>query len=292
MTAFIHQVRLTIWKPQPGEDSALGSFFGDPVPNSTVIEGLRVQFSVEKDDQSTANKATVSVTNLARSSRADLVTLPRRMILEAGYRDEPLSMLFIGDVSASPGSTYDGIDNVTTFLGKDGGRAIKNAKVSKSFIGPTTALRQVQEAAAAMGLRAPENLALLEELRAEHPHGVALRGLASDALSRLLKPHGLGWSIQDGKLRVAKAGDFAPDEVILIDAAAGLIGSPELSPPTKPGEKPTLTAKCLLFPELTVGRRVEVRSKTATGTFKIKGVKHEGDNMDAEMYTEIEGTPV
>jgi hypothetical protein len=291
VSVFLHRVRMTIWKPQPGPDSSIGAYFGDPVPNSTVIEDLRVQFSVDKDDKTTANTATISVTNLAKATRAELVRLPRRIILEAGYQNQSISTLFIGDVSASPGSQNDGIDNVTTFIAKDGGRAIKNARVNKAFRGSPSVLLQLEECIKAMGLRAPANLTLLQELREQHPHGVSLYGSASDNLTQLLAPYGMGWSIQNGKFVVGKALDTLPGQLV-IDAAAGLIGSPELSPPTKPGKPAQLAFRCLLFPELEPGRKVEVRSKTVRGVYKIKGVKHEGDNMDAEMLTSVEAVPV
>ncbi|MGL4442058.1 MAG: hypothetical protein ACRCU1_00440 [Alsobacter sp.] len=289
MTQFLRNVRLTIWKPEPGEDSGFGAYFGDPIPNSTVITDLRIQFSVEKDDKTTSNKASISVTNLAKSTRADLAQLPRRMILEAGYNGK-LSVIFTGDVTTSPGSTDDGIDTITTLLGKDGGRAIKHARINKSYRGATSVFTAAQGVIAAMGLREPENLALYEELQAQYPHGVTLYGQASDNLSQLLAPYKLGWSIQNGRLRIAKATETTPGTLIL-DAAAGMIGSPEVSPPDKPGGKLTIAARFLLFPELEPGSKADLRSKNFTGTIKIKAVKHNGDNMGGDMLTEIEAVP-
>jgi hypothetical protein len=290
VSQFLRNARVTIWKPEPGDDSKFGAYFGDPVPGSTVIRDLRIQFAVEKDDKTTSNKASISITNLAKSTRADLAQLPRRMILEAGY-DGNLSVLFVGDVTTSPGSTDDGIDTVTTLLGKDGGRAIKHARINKSFRGATSALAAVQGAIAAMGLREPENLALYDELKAQYPHGITLYGQASDNLSQLLAPFGLGWSIQNGRLKIAKATETNPGTIVL-DASAGMLGSPEVSPPSKPGEKPTVAARFLLFPEVEPGSRCLLRSKTYTGEIKIKAAKHNGDNMGGDMMTEIEATPV
>lgn len=290
MSQFLRNARVTIWKPEPGDDSRFGSYFGDPVPGSTVIRDLHIQFAVEKDDKTTSNKASISITNLAKSTRADLAQLPRRMILEAGY-DGNLSVLFVGDVTTSPGSTDDGIDTVTTLIGKDGGRAIKHARINKSYRGVTSILTAARGAIAAMGLREPANLALYEELQTQYPHGITLYGQASDNLSQLLAPFGMGWSIQNGRLKISKATETSPGTIVL-DATAGMLGSPEVSPPSKPGEKPTVAARFLLFPELEPGSKCDLRSKTYTGSVKLKAVKHNGDNMGGDMMTEIEAVPV
>lgn len=290
MSQFLRNARVTIWKPSPGDDSMFGAYFGDPVPNSMVIDELRIQFEVEKDDETTSNKATISISSLAKRTRADLAQLPRRMILEAGY-DGKRSVLFVGDVTTSPGSTDDGVETVTTLLGRDGGRAIKHARVSKSYRGATSVFTAAQAVIASMGLRQPENLALYQELQAQYPHGITLYGQASDNLTILLAPFKLGWSIQNGRLRIAKADETNPGTIVL-DAGAGMIGSPEVSPPTNPGEKPTVSARFLLFPELEPGSKCDIRSKTYTGTIKIRAVKHTGDNMGGDMLTEIEAVPL
>lgn len=289
--AYLRDIRATIWKPAPGPDSAIGSYFGQPVPGSTIIEGVRIQFSVEKDNKTTANNATVTISNLSQRTRDELADVPRRMILEAGHGGK-LSTLFVGDVTAPPGVAYDSVDNEITLLGKDGGRALKHARVNKAYRGTPTALKLAQEAIAAMGLRDPENLSSYQELRQQYPHGANLYGLASDQLTELLKPFKLGWSIQNGKLVVGKADEILDSDTILIDASAGMIGSPQLTPPKKAGGKPTLTLQCLLFPELAPNRRVQVVSRFVSGTFKINGVKHSGDNFGGDQLTEIEATPV
>lgn len=289
--AFLRDVRVTVWKPEPGPDSELGSYFGQPVPGSTVIEGVRIQFSVEKDNKTTANKATVTITNLSKRTRDELADVPRRMILEAGHGGQ-LSTLFVGDVTAPPGNTYNNIDGEVVLLGKDGARAMAFARVNKSYRGSPTVLKLAQEAIAAMGLRDPANLGSYQELQEQHPNGSNLFGLASDNLTTLLKPFKLGWSIQNGKLAIGKENEILDTDEILVDAAAGLIGSPQLTPPKKPGGKTTLALQCLLFPDLAPNRRVRVVSKFVNGVFKITGTKHNGDNFSGDQVTEIEATPV
>jgi hypothetical protein len=287
--AFLRQIRVTTWRPAPGPDSELGSYFGQPVPGSTVIEGVRVQFTVEKDDASTANTATVTFTNLAQRTRDELTVIPRRMILEAGYGGE-FATLFVGDVTAAPKPTYSSTDIETELVGRDGGRAIKHARVSKSYRSPTTALAMAEDAIRAMGLSVPGDLAGYQELQAQYPYGTTFHGLASDRLTQILPP-GFSWSIQNGRIVVSRADGSLDNEELVINAQAGMIGTPQITPPTKPGERMTLSVSCLLFPEIEPRRRIRVVSKRINGVFRVVSVRHGGDNMGGDMLTEVEATP-
>lgn len=225
-TAFLRRVRATIWKPEPGPDSEFGAYFGQPVPGSTVVEGLRIQFTVEKDDKTTANTATVTISNLAQRTREEFADIPRRMILEAGYGDS-LATIFVGDITAPPKGTYGSTDIDTEILGKDGGRALKHAHVSKAYRGTATALQLAQDAIKALGLRVPADLPGYQELSKQYPHGTSLHGLASDRLTQILKPLGFEWSIQNGQIVVVKAGGVLDGDELVINTQAGMVGSPQ-----------------------------------------------------------------
>ena len=83
--AYIRGARLTIWTPRPDPTTRLGALFGAVVPNALVVENLRITWSVKKDGTSKPNPATITINNLAETSRAEVGRLPKRMALEVGY---------------------------------------------------------------------------------------------------------------------------------------------------------------------------------------------------------------
>lgn len=291
MTSLNVGARVTIWKPERSPESEFGAYFGQPIPGSTIIEDLRIQFAVDKDDESTSNKASITITNLSEQTRAELTRRPLRVILEAGYAGS-LSIIAAGDLASSPSSEYDGSTWTTELLIKDGGRALKYARVNKSLRGTPSAFQLAQECITALGLRAPSNLASFPELQRQWPHGVVAYGLASDQLTRTLRPFGIGWSIQDGQIKISRGAEPTDDSLVVVDEDAGLIGFPQLAPPPEGESRPVLTFETLLFPELTVGRKVRLRSKTVNGDFKIKAVSHQGDTAEEGAQTSVEARPI
>ena len=82
----------------------------------------------------------------------------------------------------------------------------------------------------------------------------------------------------------------APGEAIRIDQAAGMIGSPDVAPPSKPGKKPTITVRCLLLPEAKPGGLVDIVSRTVTGLHRLRDITHTGDTHGEDWTTAMEVT--
>jgi hypothetical protein len=282
--ACLRRARLTIAKPRSG------SYFATE-PNALQVEELQVQFSIKKSLRSTPNPATLSITNLAESTRDELAKLPQVAVLEVSYGDAAPERLFIGDVFYV-GHEWDGPTVVTKLQAHDGGRAYAHARVTQSFKAGAVVLDAVKAAAAGLGLKLPPPVLTMPQLQQAATAGLALAGRASDELSRLLTPLGLGWSVQDGNLVVLDERGVRPGQAIVIDEAAGMIDSPKWSTPSKPGKRPTLSLQCLLFPEVAPGNTIQVRSKTANGLFKVTDVSHEGDTMGGDWLTTIEARAV
>jgi hypothetical protein len=243
--------RVTLAKPRPTPTTRLGAFVGELLPNGLEVTDLRVKFEVKRSTSSAPNTALITIYNLAPASRAQVIERPQVVMLEAGYRSTGLRRLLAGGV---------------------------------------TALAALREVASAMGLSVPRSVELRPELGRQFVQGLSLFGSASDAMSRLLAPFGLGWSIQDGELRILDERGVGPGEALSIDQDAGMIGSPEVNPPSKPKGKPTVSVKCLLLPEAKPGGQVQLVSRTVTGLHKIKEAGHAGDTHGPEWTTSLEVT--
>lgn len=292
--AYLRRARLTIVKPRPDPRTGIGAFFGIEPTNALEIDGLRVQFEIKKSLGATPNSCAITVTNLAEATRAELAVSPLVAILEVGYGTGELRRLFAGDVFYVA-HDLDGADWTTRLQLHDGGRAYAHARVVTSFKAGTTILAAVKAAAAALQVKVPPAVETLPALQRATTAGLTLAGKASDEMSRLLTPFGLGWSIQDGALVVLTEGGrsgIRPGEAILLNEAAGMIGSPKWGNPPKPGQKPPLSVRHLLFPELSPGGLVQVQSRTANGNFKLTDVTHQGDTEGGDWLTSVEAKAV
>ncbi len=251
----------------------------------------RIQFTVNKNLGAEPNTAEVTITNLSEHTRSELQRLPVRVRIEAGHDNAP-RFLFVGDVQPGSQSKIVGSDWETKLLLGDGSRAFANARINRSYRPGTPTRTILRDAAAAMGLTLPREVEATAMLRAQLATGEALTGWASDELARLLAPFGYSYSIQNGRLQILRDEDTRQDTARLVDADNGpLLGSPALGTPDKSGKPPTMTLQTLLYPELTPGGRVDVRSRSLNGVFKIARTKHQGDTHGDQWETEVEAQP-
>lgn len=279
---YLRQARVTIARPV--------SFFSQ-APNAIVVDNLDIRFKIEKNITKEPNSCELTIVNLAETTRFELQRRPLYVRLDAGY-DGRMKRLFVGDLRKTD-STWDGPDCNTALDFGDGDRAFQFARVNRSFNRGVTARAVLQELASAMGVEVPRNARESRDFEVEFAAGCALQGRASDELDRILTPLGYGWSIQDGRLQILKPNEARTDVPLELSQDNGMVGSPEHGAPLKKGGKPILVVQNLLYPELTPGAKVRVRSREHNGLFKLIKVSHEGDTAGsgADWYTTVEALP-
>lgn len=274
------KVQVLVARPLAGEFFRTGA-------QITVIEDLKVTFSIEKTLGREPNTCEVTVHNLSEGTRAEFQEKPLKLRLEAGY-DGSTSRLFSGDVYWAD-SKKEGTEWITRALLLDGGRAFKWGRVNRSFNPGVSAKDAVRELANSLGLKLPRNLDALTSLSRQFASGLTLYGTTRDALTALLDRHQLGWSIQDERLQILDAASINTDIPIVASADTGLIGTPDYGPPEKRGGQPVVTVQMLLEPGAHPGGKLEVRSQSVTGDFKMERVLHEGDTHSEAWETTMEG---
>lgn len=289
---FNRVVNVTVAR-QPKQNTFVGSnpTYFDSVGNGIEITGLRVQLSVKKSLGKEPNVATVTITNCSKSTRSEIQqSKPLYAFLAAGH-DGVARHLFAGNVTYGR-SLRKGTDWETKLQIADGGRAFAHSRMSHSYRKPVYALQVLQDAAAAMGLKLPPEVEQSPEMRQALASGFSAHGPTRDVLTRLLAPYGFGWSIQNGVLQVLADDQVVPGTAILIDQQAGLIGTPELTVPNKPGAPSDLKFQTLIYPEIQPGGMVEMDSLSISGIFKVQDVEHKGDTAGQSWYTEVTATPI
>jgi len=263
------------------------------------VEGLRVQFKVSKSLQREPNKLELSIWNLSQDTRGKLTEAVEKrsapVVIEAGYAGTATApatteVVFKGDARIIS-HVRQGPDWVTRLQSGDGAVAYKSARMVGSFAPGTKRATVIEEAAKSLGLPLGN---LKERIKAhdfkgaltEFVGGFATASKASEQLTELLAPLGLGWSIQDGQIQVLGEKDATSAQAVVLAPDSGLVGSPEL------GEQGVLKVKSLLQPGLRPGRRVELDAETAKGLYRIERVTHVGDTHGTEWFSEAEVKPL
>jgi hypothetical protein len=254
--------------------------------SSLVVRDLHVRLDVVKTGSKEPNALSMNVTNLAPTTRAFLQEKGIRVLVDFGYRDNPQSRLFTGDMIWSH-STKMRAGWDTLIQAADGLKKFRDVKLAKSFRRGTTALRALEELTKAMGLTVPKN-ARVALSRDQFLAGMTVSGPAAASITKILDRVGLSWSIQDDQIQILAPTEVAIGEAVLVAQSTGMIGSPQLSPPTGKSKRPILTAQTLVEPRLTPGGLVAVRSLSVTGDFKLTRVAHDVDSKGGDAVSTME----
>ena len=260
-----------------------------------AIEGLRVQFKVEKNNDDAPNSAEVTVWNLARPTRERMLAAKSvPIMLNAGYGDE-MSLLFMGDILPLGISVArQGPDWLTTFKAGDGLDSMRSDRISikvpagadfkKTLMDLLGQFKKTDTKDAAAKIS--NGVTVLSDAITKFASGTVLSGGATTELNRLLKPSGLRASVQNGKMDISPIAGFVREVMVpALSPSTGLIGSPE---PTKDG---FVKFKALLRPQINVSRQVKITCEShPSGIFvTVHRLTHIGDTRGQEWYTEIEG---
>lgn len=254
-----------------------------------VIDQLRVQFHVTKTADKTPNTCDLIITNLSADSRSKMKAHGMSVIIEAGYKDTR-SVIFSGD-SRICDHTHKNAEWLTKIQCGDGEKIYQYKRLNQSFAAGTQVVQAIRAAANAMGVNLGNLNDALNEGGVEpnkFEHGFAAFGNAASVFNKLITSAGYTWSIQQGALVVAKKGQPAVQEVVVLSAKTGLLESPEHSPPNKTKKQTTLVAKSLLNPKIRPGVLVRMDSLQVKGDFVPQKVEHVGDSHLGPWTTHFE----
>jgi hypothetical protein len=255
--------------------------------------GLAFSFDVVRDLKKEPNQATFNVFNLSESRRREFEQGTDKIAsLLVGYDGQQLLEVFRGDVQVGVNTQTDRGDFVCTIKAADGERGFRGGRTSRSFRRGTGFLdvaRGLAEDLIAGRGNLEETLQgqLAGGVTSQAEHGTVVTGSAADELDRLMRSHGLEWSIQGGALQVLRRGEGLNPPVIL-SPDSGLIGSPEIEAPESPRQPALIKCRSLLSAELFPGRLVEVRSKFVRATGRIERAKYQGDTFSEQWYVDLE----
>jgi hypothetical protein len=223
-----------------------GASGGLLVRDSIANPGLRMQFEVIKTLRSKLNTALIRVYNLSPDNVGKIKGEFQDVLLKAGY-EGAVSDLFRGQIRHV--STYrDGNDWITEIDAADGDRDATTATVNITLAAGTTTTQAIQKITAAFKTTTVGHIVVKERTRLR---GRVLCGLATDHLDSFAIDNDAHWSFQDGRLDIVRADSTLPTEAIVITAATGMLGAPEV-------DDKGIAVECLLNPRIRCNGKIQI----------------------------------
>lgn len=257
---------------------------------------LKVSFDIDKNSQSTSNKAKVDIWNLNEQSR-QLYQKGAQLRLDAGYKNL-VETLYIGDTTQNGvRSKRSGADIIMSFECGANQKQLSSAVYDQSYP-PGFPLVEILQDLANNGLGIPIGR-VLGIPNFTYNSCLAVSGWVKDSLDKLLAPFDLEWFIDNNSLNIlpksahlgnpaivvssgttlrnpiANLGPLAATDINSFVSASnqntGLIGAPSQG-------DGFVEFISLLNPKLNPGTLVQLLSETITGYFRIRRSHFEGDS--------------
>lgn len=276
------------------------------------LDGLSVDFRIDRSLEPAQNTADISVYNLSEDTRKHLSGVKTGVVckINAGYKgpsptspatNAALSSIgIVGDSGEPPliflGSLRqlthlrDGPDWITRISSGDGDEQRK-APVSFS-LGPGTSFQAavkkvIDSMKVGVGNAAQAILqGKFQDVGAVFVEGVTVHGNGGDELRRLLRSAELDYSIQNGELQVLPIGKALATTAVKLSPATGLVGSPEV------GAKGKIKFRSLMNAQIYPGRKVLIDSASVSGVFRCDRAVYIGQTRGNDWYVDGEGSPI
>lgn len=256
--------------------------------------GLRLQFSIRRDEKRTPNAAEFKLFGLSKATRNALASANEVSVaLEAGYVGS-VGQLFLGDLRTVR-ITREGAERVTLVSGGDGEALLRTARINRSFAAGTSVAEVLRALGQALGTERGNvgaAAAALAGRRLAAPE--TLCGLVFDELEDFCRTQGLQWSVQDSALQV-RVGDSPAGSGLgpLLRSDSGLIGEVEVQAQGKAkasavgsgraGQK-LVSGSCLLRHDLIPGVPFRVEHEAFSGNLVCVQSVARGDSHAAEPW--------
>ena len=275
------------------------------------LSDMHIKFRVQQQDEASPNNALIRVYNLSdQTSRSTQEFC--RVVLQAGYDDEGMGVIFDGTVTAYRRGRENALDSFLEIQAADGDLFHNFCIVQKTLAKGST-MGDVLDA-----IEKSPNGALVGYSDVA-PQTASIRGkvlfmMGCDVLHNVAKTYGTTWSIQNGQIQIIKTDGYLPNEAVKLNATTGMIGAPEQ---TVDG----INVRALLSSKYIVGGLLQIDNKDITqlqytaantyavpfnrytgtevmmpttddGYYRIYSAEHNGDNRGHEWYTDLVGLTV
>lgn len=316
-------VRLTVVPPLAVGGGVNPPVVINPIPppggGAPALPQIHVRFQVSKSLTPEPQRATVTVWNLAKTTRDSIAGASRRvvdwipggvptplvkvdgrllpsdpvvvdttsgvahMILEAGYGGV-LSSLFAGVAAPVINKHVGGIDWRTTLHGGDSELGLTQGQANKTFNAGTPASAVLAYLASTLGLVVAPTAAAASLSAFILQAGLVAVGRARDGLRDLLEGVDLTWWVEDGTLWILGDGEFIPGPPVLV-SPEDIPGMHRLLESPMRVDDNGVRVRLQLAPEVRPGHQIVIASSELAGVYRIEDVLHSGDNRSGPFET-------
>lgn len=268
----------------PKTEGAAGALAAIEGAMGFELSNLDCAFQVKKNLKPEPNTCELKVYNLSRDTRR-VLEISKKLVLrlEAGYPDA-VAQLFLGEVRSAH-THREGADLVTEISTGDSEKELQKARIQLS-VGPKVPAQVALTAIArtlgvGLGNVAPAAAKLAAKGKTIFGPGTVIQGSAAQALTDFCRSADLEWSIQDGVLQILDRAKALDDKAVLLSPDTGLIGSPTVD------NKGVLQVTALIQPDLRPGRKIDLRSESFKGGYRIEECEYTGDTSGADWSVKM-----
>ena len=167
---------------------------------SKLLDGVRISFDIDMDDNKETNTGKVNIYNLSEETIGLLEQKDVSIILKIGYDGKELSTLFIGNVVEYE-HDFNGFDTITKITLKDGYIPLTSKKLSLSFTENSNTKQIIEKIVGELNL-AKSDYSLLPNYI--YKQGFSFIGAPGTALDIILARIGYQWTIANNILIITK----------------------------------------------------------------------------------------
>lgn len=225
---------------------------------------FRIKFATKQQDTSVPNSLNVRIYNLSQETTQEILQKPGKgqkplgILLSAGYSYNN-GVIFKGNIIQTLAGRENGTDTFVEIIAADGDLAFNFAVVNRSFAVDCQYSDQLKAALNSMekaeGIT-PGYIAQFPTVGL--PRGKVVWGNASAVLDSIAKSTGSKYNIDNGELTFIPLSTYRPDDVVFINTATGMVGSPQQ---TTSG----VNVKCLLNPKIRCCGRIGINNASIQG---------------------------
>lgn len=257
------------------------------------ITKLDVAFSVTKTLKKEPNTCDLTIYNLNPDHRSQLAQVKTPWVkIEAGYKGDGTgsgnkALIFHGQLRGVH-SYREGPDWITELHSGDGEKALKNARINKSYSKGTRVGTIIDDLVEAMGIGKGNSqvkswLAKWTSGGSEILNGLVLSGSCREELTGILKSMGMEWSVQDGELQILDTGKPLEGVAVVLSPSTGLVGSPTL------GSEGIISITSLMNGAIVPGSTISLdSSEMPKGFYRAERCDYVGETAGQDWYVNIE----
>jgi len=257
----------------------------DPSKTANVdISLMHIDFDIKRSITFSENKANFTIYNLKQDTANKILKKGNFVTFRAGYEDEGLGDIFIGNISTS---SYfrRGADTITEINAiMNLGKAKRLDKVT--FAG--TYGKGILFSSVLKDLAKEANLSLvgIEKVTFTAPNGGTFVGIFRNVLlecSKILKPKGLGLFIDNNSLVIYEIGkQNSKFPTVRMEYKTGLLTANEIYEEVK-GDKKRVIFTSIIVPKMQINGLINFKSERINGLFRIEKLHFFGNNY-AESF--------